>query len=797
MVDPIKIPGINDDKFYKQLVKNTVKAIPETTDPELLSSVLSDLNDLGDIHELFVKEEKLFDFLDEKIEKVYKTLHGLTGMSFDKQLERLSSSIETAKKNSEKKTVEKSTNVIKDSQEQKEKYSKEIKKDRVSIDKRKTKETPTQSKLAKFSKVAQTAAVTATRISISTVSRVATMSAYAGLAIAKSMVSCITTFFMIPFKAAWKVIDHILSYTGPIWDTIKKVLMTAGHVVKWVVGVGIQAIGFIWKGISTIFKGAYTAISSVAKYLIHGVEGFFSWWFKGLFSFMFSPAMLLITLPSLIFIGIGVITAINALVFSSVGVLLPVAQAVIEDLVQGFEIIGSWVWSGVKAFFSFVESEYKGSWLQSFVNKMYDDIQKSVIGLLGGHKNISSALSWLSNAEKWIEVNYDGIVKWVGTEVKKTQDFFKDFSKETLLEHYMNFLGNYKNVPGVGMAYDFLQRRFGFTKAGGISNQIENQIKLQKSKGFQESIENVILANSNMSAEALDSKINDEIIPKLQSTIFGGLDDKTIADIISKAHASVKRGVKFTAPKQIENSGDYIAVLQSQLAKINAGQLNSENAGTRDELLNDVLAGSTYISSANTSSLKYSSEDIQKQLEHLQDKMQQYAFVQTFQTSSEYHNQNLDYNVLGTSTNKQRYNLLAKEGQGILAGIDNVGIGAANFLVGNGYKNEGWTPKDSVLETDPDLSDTTQSGLAGLNTANFAFGGIVSKEMNNILPLDNLGRDYIRSKVKDIPSADIGKSNRKEDDIRNITIIEEHSSLKESYELYTMNQLSKGILGAN
>ena len=56
-----------------------------------------------------------------------------------------------------------------------------------------------------------------------------------------------------------------------------------------------------------------------------------------------------------------------------------------------------------------------------------------------------------------------------------------------------------------------------------------------------------------------------------------------------------------------------------------------------------------------------------------------------------------------------------------------------------------------------------------------------------------IGIEFVRSKIKEL-KLDENVKNKENSQQNNITIIEEHNIYSESYELYTMDKISKGIL---
>ena len=77
----------------------------------------------------------------------------------------------------------------------------------------------------------------------------------------------------------------------------------------------------------------------------------------------------------------------------------------------------------------------------------------------------------------------------------------------------------------------------------------------------------------------------------------------------------------------------------------------------------------------------------------------------------------------------------------------------------------------------------------------FANGGIIlQSQVDKVLPLDSTSLEIVYQHIKDIETEK--PKNKEQNDLnRHITIIEETNNIIESFELYTMNRLSRGILG--
>jgi hypothetical protein len=63
---------------------------------------------------------------------------------------------------------------------------------------------------------------------------------------------------------------------------------------------------------------------------------------------------------------------------------------------------------------------------------------------------------------------------------------------------------------------------------------------------------------------------------------------------------------------------------------------------------------------------------------------------------------------------------------------------------------------------------------------------------DKILPLNEMGQEFIREKMKGMNIEEIKQI---KEEVRHITIIEENTTIEDSYEMYGLQQLSRGVLG--
>jgi hypothetical protein len=99
-------------------------------------------------------------------------------------------------------------------------------------------------------------------------------------------------------------------------------------------------------------------------------------------------------------------------------------------------------------------------------------------------------------------------------------------------------------------------------------------------------------------------------------------------------------------------------------------------------------------------------------------------------------------------------------------------------------------------DLDPN-SEIARSQVFGAlqTTSKHALGGLKTPENPKVKPLDLEAARFIRSKIDNMEiSNKMDKSKEKKEEVSNITIIENYIAKQESYETYTLSQLSRGLL---
>lgn len=102
--------------------------------------------------------------------------------------------------------------------------------------------------------------------------------------------------------------------------------------------------------------------------------------------------------------------------------------------------------------------------------------------------------------------------------------------------------------------------------------------------------------------------------------------------------------------------------------------------------------------------------------------------------------------------------------------------------------------KEQALQTSPN-ADLARLSSVNAPITKHAFGGLKTPENPKVKPLDLEAARFIRSKIDNIENSNkMDKSKEKKEEVSNITIIENYIAKQESYETYTLSQLSRGLL---
>jgi hypothetical protein len=613
-----------------------------------------------------------------------------------------------------------------------------------------------------------------------------------GLNFAKTALGCVTDFLLGPFKLGWKIVDKFLtSIAGPLWVPLKSLVGSGFRIVSWVAGIGKTALQYIWSGVSTVFKIGFKAISQTASLVTKGVKSFFGWWFKLLFNTIFNPAMWIINIPLFVGISSVIFTAVGTLVTASGGLFAVALDNLIPRLMNVAEVIGGWVWSGVQSFFGWLNKQYQSSWFQKFFNYVWSTMKNTLTGWFGGNQVAVNFFNWIYDAYQWVKENSSGVIQWVAEKIDNVRGYIRSTPSKTLLGAFVKWLEPYAGkIPGLQIGLDLLQQKFGFVLSG-TTEAIRGEIQRKKEDILRETLATNIyeLQTKGLSQADIEKALNNTV-SQLQPTIVGDVSADVLKRIKSEAYLSAQKGPDaLVGKKHIDRQLKELAKMLNLDNTIKFGGLNALDPSTI-ESINNRLSASMLVTRTPRNKEKYDGQiETQGLIAHLRNVSDNINTSRLALTLPEYFQQNSD--LLTSSTNTDRYLSLSK------AFTNTVLATPANWL---GYD----VKATDYFEMDRNAEGVNKAIIQGdeaVNSANkqrFAHGGIVApKEINNVIPLNAIGREYIRSRISDIKIPEADKINKKEDAIRNITIIEETTIQHDSYELYTMSQIAKGILGAN
>jgi hypothetical protein len=830
----IQLPPIQPDDFFKKLSAARKQPVNKT-------------NDTDKIEELLENEQERVQTLDSHIEKVYKTTTFITD-SQKTNNKKIKSIIEklTEETNKKNKDLEKHISSLKtDVSVYKKAASKVFKALTDSMNKYVVEFSSAKNEdklyyLVKplFSNVGKASTWITDKMG----------SAYdfskrflsIGLEFASNAIHCVSKFLFGPFKLAWGIVDSLLTkLTGPIWRAIKGVVSSATKVVKWFVKTGIDAILYVWKGFSTIFKVGFTIVSKAVQYLAYGTKAFFGWWFKLLSNTIFSPSMWIVNIPLFLVLCFAIVSAITLLLTAGVASLVLVEGA-FAGAMNVVESVGSWIWSGVSGMFGWLKNEYESStWLKPTIDKAYKSISDSIESWWGTHEHVRAAFSWINTSYNWIKTNLTPIVSWVEDEYNKVISFFSSVSKKTLVEKYVDILNH---IPGTGFVISYLTSKFGFAFASGINDQLRKKIQDEKVLGFQETLQNALISiPKNLNEKDFNALVNKNI-DTLQTGAFGGLSTDAVENIKNQVIANIKKGEGGFSDENILARVKYVDELEAKLKLTRSGLLDANNAKDKEFIEKLLKSGilldkqamptsniptpaqfdelienekkiqlqdatlrniATNIEAQDAESIKRSQSIVSRTLDAwsldigtLWDFSKPYArdtgiiagvLADKTSTALSYYKGKAD------ALDATVYNKLSSTGVGRLLYGSASAPGTSSSITNN--QSNIPFPALAAPSPGPQSPSTETADIdISLSEHHFAMGGIVPPAAKNILPLDSIGRDYIRSKIKDIRLPD-DEIKKQKDITNNITIIEESSNNMESHELYTMRQLSKGLLG--
>lgn len=602
----------------------------------------------------------------------------------------------------------------------------------------------------------------------------------------KSATKCITNFLIGPFKAGWVLFDKLMAnLTGPVWAGIKQVVGYGVTVVKWVTNFGIEALKYIWSGVKTIFNFTVASFASTAKFLMAGVKGFFNWWFKLTINSILSLNPINIALWA--GISFAAFTGFVTLLGVGGSILASIVDAAFETVYTFGKVVGEWAWNGIKVFFNWLDKQYEDSGVKSIVDSVWGTITQTIDKWFGGNKYVQIGVQWIGTTYTWLKGNFRRVIQSVAAQYKKVKDFIQSTPSGTLLGAFVAWLDKTAgSIPGVQTALSVVRSKFGASLSGDVKT-LRTEITNQQTNMLKEMLEQHAynMTKQGVGEDEIRNRLETEILPKLmESYLLQGLNQKQAIDAVEKAmqqarfsNANPNTGTATT--KLINERAKSLSELIRKYDTVMnvGGNFNNEaiQASIKDSLERSFNVHRFNIKererAAKLGNAPLSNAELEAFSEQFLINSLKAQTIRNRSTTDEAANAaSEDFGFVRKS--------LIRELPGFQTAVEFYSDGAFSGVEG---------------DTQGAIDTYNRASYASDAFKEFALGGIVSqKELNNILPLDGIGQDYIREKIKDIKV--INKTQSKEE-IRNITIIEETVERKDSYEVYTMQQLAKGILG--
>jgi hypothetical protein len=617
------------------------------------------------------------------------------------------------------------------------------------------------------------------------------------------ILSSVKSFIFDKVVSGFATINKLLyGIPGKTWATISYIFKTVYKVFNWTLKIGKMALEFVWSGIKTIFNAGLSVISTSLNYLTKGTKAFFSWWFKMFIKTMFSPTMWIINIP--------LFAAITAVTFSAAAIVLAVSSSIIlpifETTFSIVKTVGGWIYEGISWLFHWLASQYNGSFLQKeivdpFIGFIKDNIPETIKNLYG------TVISWGETAYKWINQKGGGIINTIKKTIKDITNAYKEYPGKTAFTKFLNFLVNKEftwDIPGTNkqialpllpaLAKNYLKSKYGFILSyegtphsiysatqleikRSESQLVSSSIELEYAKLFKEGEKQ----GKKLSSTEILKKLDEAIIPTLSSTVAKTISDRSFKNAIEKGIENAQtsylyKNEQYINPEVVKSLAYSLSQLRLNIEKMKTGFYDGRNHYIIKDMVNSINATSGQI------------YNIQKRISTI--KNVERGGKDIIALVDAYNKQEIKLSLLPSQKEREKSKEFLDARNTAQIARDWLRIGIMGYRASTVYESD--------VREYAAVKNNTSIVIPFRNESDIekAHGDIIipnKQEMNKTIALDNRGIEFIRSKVKEIliPKQENIKEN---DDNTNITIIEEHNNYTDSYELYTMNQLSQGIL---
>lgn len=670
----------------------------------------------------------------------------------------------------------------------------------------------------------------------------------------KNLILPILNFLTVPFKLGWKFVDSFMNSVSPkSWEMMKKVASTIWTAVSWAWNIGKKMLEYAWEGVKTIFKFGYEVMVTVGKALYKGAKAVFSWWFKMLVNTLFS-----ITNPLLFVVNAAIFLGISSAIFVALSSLVSVIIDLATPLFKGlFEIGGNllnWVWKGLTIFWDWIKEKYEGSWLQEFVDEYI------INGIYSWFMNLSivkKIISYVKIGYQWIKNNGLKVLNFINKGIETIKKYSSEFPGETLLVKFINILNSNKwleMAPGTKQLIKYLNKRFAFLP-GIIQNNfsvpeniltMKENIKIISKRKIQNSLEYeaLRLTKQGKSYSDIEKFLTEITIPKLKTDIKR-------SEISPEELNSIIKNRILEADKIYKNKGvgsiDYISVLEedTKLLSTYLNIIRKVESGRIDPTDPVVIKNLDILRDTNIKNMRKILDKEGRQMplteKSISDIVKQNVIIEqkilgsSTELSIQDFKQNLEsanYHGIGWLNTvgdvpkiwiDPKNSFIMKIGKSAVATATSTVILGERFVDNailaiplltadsdsaeelrdmvkkSGRYNMIETAIDKKKQEYESKNDITGNILNSSNFKKFANGGISMPDPSNIKPLNDLSAQFVREKVQNIEKTNTTKQKNKEktDRQNNITIIDTYIAHIESYETYTISQLSRGLLSGS
>ncbi len=393
---------------------------------------------------------------------------------------------------------------------------------------------------------------------------------------------CLGRFLTGAFRIGWKIADKLMYFGfGPAWSWAKNVVSSIAGIGKWILTTGWDAISFIGNGLKTIFSFGLDVIKTTSSYILGGAAKFFGWYFKNLFTTLFSPTMWLINIPIFVGLSFAIFSVFEGLFEIASGPVYNAVSKTFSGVIDKLGDFGSWLWEGAKAGFDWLVNVHFGD---KTVKEYFTEFSAKLGGMIepwvGSGSTFGGIIKWISETSTWLKGDFGEWYSKSASVVSSLIKYVKEMPGRTLVGKLFNKLEPYSvAVPFLGSAMHFIQKKYGFT-FNGETKDIESALSQQKTAVLQSALERelVALKKSGKSDSYIKDEIQNNILPKLQESVYARVSqgDQTVA--LNNAYANSDRILAgktgLVSNDVLKQRVDTITTLTNQLALINSGQID-------------------------------------------------------------------------------------------------------------------------------------------------------------------------------------------------------------------------------